>query len=393
MLKQTALFSAIALLAACGGGSGGSDNNNSDPDNKSAAVLTFDTRYLDYAAIKIGDGEWQNVSSQIYRFTSTNPDGKMEVAVLTTCESTEDSLTSYSPKVRVLNLSHNIAINGFEECNATGTAPHIIVKSVDGGVPVYDMSITNTTDTFIDESDNDAAYLSGESVTSDLIIHGYSGGTEYIYTAQNVNLTSGQTLEVDIKTPLTDSVSLPAGVRADYRLPGSGSGIDTSAWSNNLTYKIPVTNRIAGDFYRIDKETEGVGYYQANVEDIDNITIPDFSAYAVYSDQLTINGNTLTWQIPQLADAIPEGYSDAYLITAAGTEEQYIAYTVDASLMVNNTYSLELVDFNALPDFPFTFANIPAAEFADGFDLDVSNDKAYNQRGYQSVILFSRERN
>ena len=399
---------ASALLTACGGGGGGSssggtagtnDQNqggqnsgdqgsgeqgsgNQGSETPEAAVLTFDARPLHYVAVKVADGAWQKVPAEEYSFTSTNPGGDLQVAVARVCQENPRQLDF---EVQVINLNKDLNLDLGEYCNADKT---------DGSVTTsFDMSVGHITNSEFNGTEY-VNFFDGNQHTADVAAVTNDGGVKRLYTSANVTLNSGQPFVLGDTTELTETASTTLG-SVVYHVAGSSIGLDMGR--DDMVSIVPDNRRLDGDYYNVDLETDN-DYYEANVEDFRGATAPDLSAYAVYNDQLTIDGAQITASIANHKDLFPAGFVEGKLFFSASTnsESEFFLYEIDDDLLQDGSFSMDIVDFESLPGFPYTLtlkvSDIAAQLSSDDFEWKMTNGVNALERGYKSISLFSQDR-
>lgn len=408
---------ASALLTACGGGGGGSssgDNAGANDQNQGgqnsgdqgsgdqgsqtdapvAAVLTFDVSQANYAAIKVGSGEWRRISTDQTTFTSTTPGENLEVLIASVCQdqASLNSPVSYDLEINAINLNENKTVD------PTICSDHSFDSSQYGSVTTTaNFSVSNVVSAEYGLGNEERKiFFEGNQHTADVALVVSNSGVFSVYTESGVVLTDGGRLDVG------DTVLLSERIATDYDdveyHVGSSDSEDRNAlksFNESMAYVIPSSSRLSGDFYHIVEDGDDFTYVQ-NVEEFRNVSVPDFSALKIYNDQFSTQGNQLTFSVSNLSDLKPEGLNRITLISEEDLPGQnYAGYFIDADLLVDGSFSLAIVDFESLPEFPFDLdvsVSDIATELSSNLVIRFENDVASSERGYKRISLFSQDR-
>ncbi|MDF1763718.1 MAG: hypothetical protein P1U57_09935 [Oleibacter sp.] len=363
-----------AILFGCGGGggssSGSSENGATSTDNSPNRKPTYsiDATNLEYAAIKMGEGDWEKLKLAPQNITINNPEDP--VTFISVCDSTSSTnVTDYDVTTTKYYITSDQSVT-FDYCRRDDELPSITVSFNNADISTVDFVVSDTT--YI--SSNVSVGLTSKQLPRTIMAAGYrkDDGTAFFYKRTGLNLEDGDVINIDFTnttySSVADYTAAPENEEFDYALAYNenddsgplGLGISSNDLAGKHNIIIPTNKRVTNDFYVENWYFHEDSSYKRYVSTPDNnneLSTPpaktnlDDLVYAQDEQSLTINH-------PASSMA---GLDLAYIFLEFDSSDRntntnvYYNYYLDSNLgnSAEGIY-VELVNTNDLPDFPLT---------------------------------------
>lgn len=351
MLKHSGIFLAVVLLTACGG-------SNSDNTTESA-TLTLDVSQQSYAALRLNNGNWQQLTGK--QEINVN-DINQAVTLVTICQ-TSDSNTIDVIEVAASKLTGPLELS---TCSTDGENGYVSIANTSPAINIKNVLLTEIASlTYRQDLPEplQGATLNNSTDPRTLLAVGYRGDDQkvFIFKQNQLNLTDGDELIIDF-TDTDHSVESSYSAKPEkagfhyyrmYLLSDAGWPLDMAIDDDHVT-EVPAALRTAGDYYQ---ETWQFGsnslYVQRNDEanGINELTSapeePALNAVSFAQDGMSTTLTYPDWSdipLPLTALSVEFGISKSET-----TKKTDISYTFDPTLTNARTIHFELLDLNTLP--------------------------------------------
>lgn len=351
MLKHTGVFLAAVVLTAC-------SSDSSDNENKSA-TLTLDVSQQSYAALRLNNGNWQQLTG---KQEINVGDISQAVTLVTICQ-TSDSNTIYVTEVAASKLTDRIE---FLACSADGENGYVSIANVSPAINIKSVLLTDIASlTYRPDLPEplQGATLNNSTDPRTLLAVGYRGDDQkvFIFKQNQLNLTDGDELIIDF-TDTDHSVESSYSAKPEkagfhyyrmYLLSDASWPLDMAIDSHHVT-EVPAALRTAGDYYQETWQFGSSSLYVQRNDEANGInelsSVPEEPALNAVS--FAQDGISATLTYPDWSD-IPLPLSTlgvTFSISKSDTTKKTnVYYTLDPALTNTRTIRFELLDLNALP--------------------------------------------
>lgn len=402
MLKKTLLMTSVSMLAACGGGSGGSDES---PVNATEQIV-IDATGQAYSAVKIGEGEWQQLPAQ--RNTLELPGAGSTVTVITVCEQTRDSIASASSRRAIVSKWYIAEVDqrqgGAGYSARTAYCSQLAAQTIE-----VDLNVVNQDITLIDydvegldsENDNRFSLIPGNDSRTFMAV-GYRSSDEkaFLYKRSGLSFQSGDTFELDF-TDNTYAQEVSYQTVADkngfqyysqYRNPAEDIYLDLNIWGRetNDIAVIPQSLRSAGDLFQIIwsfGEDSSYSRFVSNPDTALELTEapsePSLAAFALSQDGTKGVYDYSSYQFDGLTlNRVQAGFSQ---FVAETSVEISTDYTVYLNSVPSGEVSFPLIDTSELPGFALSFPALTADDI-NSMRVRYANSSEYSNNIGKRVL-------
>lgn len=396
MIKYLITLPLIAILFGCGGGgSSGSSTSPIDDQLPDASpvlptTLSLDASYLEYAAIKYEDDDWEALSLTNHEITVNNLNTK--ISIVTVCDST-DSFTNTYYTVNVYNLQINssLALN-YYWCIREEDRKNVTVNFINSDIKIMDYVIS------------DAVYISGDGKVGlnnlndarTILALGYRASDEkaFFYKKSGLMLNDNDTIDIDFTDSNYSAEADYENVTTtedfeyarNYRLNSHTRAISLEIYtlSGTTVILLPDNLRTPGDKYT---ERWGFGqsssfyYYSSGSDGSNPLTetpsepSQDDTVFSQDGTQVNVKSNLNSVQEMNLNEII----LNFYKFSGSTNDEIEYTYIIDSDLAnTDGEFNIELIDLNELPEFNLTLLSVGEDDFSGRSDY-------YNSSYYQDL--------
>lgn len=361
MLKHTALFSTIALLAACGGGSGGSDSSSEPPK------LTLNNTSTSYSAVRIDNGNWQKLAVGNNAFTL--PDDGAMVSVITICQDSN----RYDVDMDRTFISQSLS-SEIDSCDdASIENPEVTFSYVAPDINVQYLEVSDS----MEINSNGRVVLNQKNTPRTVVATGYRASDQkaFFFKRTNWTLAEGDTPQIDF-TDENYAAEVSYEVVADkngfnynlnYELADISLSLILYSADNYPTITIPPNMRSAGDMFRVNWQFGDDSTYNRYLSNPDTVlelaaapAEPELSDVVFAQDGTSASINYQAWDFDGLSLSLINVEFDTY-DSATGTFVN-TDYYFEPSKNDTDSFSFTLLDLNSLPEMTL---NIPAVSKDD----------------------------
>jgi len=358
MLKHTALFSAIALLAACGGGSGGSDNTNGSSDQVKIALVTTPVNGV---FMKKTDGSWEKLGSDIKTLDIAK---NTPVEIATWCINDQQNTAIF---VDVLSAGADYTIDHSWYCeDKTANNSEVTFSSSNPDIDIVQARLT-----YVDGISPSSGWATLEGYTGErtFIATGYDETNDkaYFYKKSGLELKAGDSFTIDfLDTTLSQEVEMktaPTGATGfdfnlDYTMSDETWELPLSIYmaEGSKYIEVPASFRVSGDYYRTNwqfGDDSSLDVYTSEPSLTQNLLTSapeelDINDLNVSQDKTTIS---ISFSIdnPELPLQSFSLEFDDFGNTDVGSDSM-MRYFIDGALMEGGNLSINLVNPSDLPD-------------------------------------------
>lgn len=350
MLKRTGIFSVVVLLTACG-------SDNSDNATEST-ILKLDASQLDYAALRLNNGNWQQLTGA---HEITVSDVGQAATLVTICQTSD----SNSIDVFEVIVSKSIGLK-LGACSTDGENGYISIANVSPAINIKDVLLTDIASlTYRPDLPEplQGATLNNSTDPRTLLALGYRSDDQkvFIFKQDQLNLTDGDELIIDFTdsdhTVESSYFTKPEKTGFHYKrlyfLAEDSWPLDMAIDSQHVT-KVPAALRTAGDYYQEAWQFGSNSLYVQRNDEANGINElssapeePALNAVSFAQDGISATLTYPDWSnmpLPLNSLSVKFGISKSET-----TKKTDISYTLDPALTNARTIHFELLDLNTLP--------------------------------------------
>lgn len=405
MIKYLVTLPLIAILFGCGGGSSGSSTSPIDdqlPDGLPVipTTLSLDASYLEYAAIKYENDDWEALSLTNHEITVNSLNTK--ISIVTVCDSSDTSTsTYYAVNVYNLQINSSLALN-YDWCIREEDRKNVTVNFIDADIEMMDYVISDA----VYISSNGDVGLDNLNDARTILALGYRASDEkaFFYKKSGLILNDNDTINVDF----TDSTYVAEATYGNvtttenfeysrsYRLNSHTRAIslEINTLAGNPVVLVPESLRTTGDKYTERWEfgqSSSFDYHSSGSDGSNPLTeIPskpsqDDTQFSQDGTQVALKSNLKSIQEMSLNEIV----LNFYKFSGSTNDEIEYTYIIDSDLdNTDEEFNIKLIDLNELPEFNLTLLSVGEEDLSDRSDY--YNSSYYEDLGNsQSLILRS----